>query len=63
MNHMTSKTAFMGGGIGLGLTLAKEVVESHQGALLLEREEQQGSTFIIVLPFKKVMVEAIPVSQ
>jgi signal transduction histidine kinase len=63
MNHMTSKTAFMGGGIGLGLTLAKEVVESHQGALLLESEEQQGSTFIIVLPFKKVMVEAIPVSQ
>ncbi len=63
MNHMSSKTAFMGGGIGLGLTLAKEVVESHQGTLLLESEEKKGSTFIIVLPFKKIAVGAIPVSQ
>jgi len=63
MNHMTSKTAFMGGGIGLGLTLAKEVVESHQGTLLLESEENKGSTFIIVLPFKKVMANAMSISQ
>jgi signal transduction histidine kinase len=52
INHMTSKTEFMGGGIGLGLTLAKEVFESHKGELLLESEENQGSTFTVVLPFK-----------
>ncbi len=52
INHMTSKTEFMGGGIGLGLTLAKEVFESHKGELLLESEENRGSTFTVVLPYK-----------
>ncbi|MCK4754367.1 MAG: response regulator [Calditrichia bacterium] len=52
INHMTSKTEFMGGGIGLGLTLAKEVFESHEGELLLESEENRGSTFTVVLPYK-----------
>ncbi len=52
INHMTSKTEFMGGGIGLGLTLAKEVFESHNGELLLESEENRGSTFTVVLPYK-----------
>lgn len=55
INHMTSKTAFMGGGIGLGLTLAKEVFESHEGALLVESQEQKGSTFIAVLPYVRVL--------
>jgi signal transduction histidine kinase len=52
INHMTSKTEFMGGGIGLGLTLAKEVFESHKGKLLLESEENKGSTFTVVLPIQ-----------
>lgn len=53
INHMTSKTEFMGGGIGLGLTLAKEVFESHKGELLLESKENSGSTFTVVLPMKE----------
>jgi len=52
INHTTSKTEFMGGGIGLGLTLAKEVFESHKGELLLESEENSGSTFTVVLPIQ-----------
>jgi signal transduction histidine kinase len=55
INHMTSKTEFMGGGIGLGLTLAKEVFESHKGALLVESEESSGSTFVAVVPYEKVI--------
>lgn len=51
INHMTSKTEFMGGGIGLGLTLAREVFESHKGELLIESEEKKGSTFTVVLPY------------
>lgn len=54
INHMTSKTEFMGGGIGLGLTLAKEVIESHKGELLLESIEKKGSTFTIVLPYDRL---------
>jgi len=57
INHMTSKTEFMGGGIGLGLTLAKEVFESHQGALLLESKVNVGSTFTAVIPYKKILEE------
>ena len=57
INHMTSKTEFMGGGIGLGLTLAKEVFESHKGKLLLESEENGGSTFTVVLPIKNGEIE------
>jgi signal transduction histidine kinase len=62
INHMTSKTEFMGGGIGLGLTLAKEVVESHKGEILLESEENHGSTFTVILPFKDRVIKDDEVS-
>jgi signal transduction histidine kinase len=50
IHHTTSKTKFMGGGIGLGLTLAKEIVEIHQGKIFIESEVNKGSTFTVVLP-------------
>jgi signal transduction histidine kinase len=53
INHMTSKTEFMGGGIGLGLTLAKEVFESHKGTLLLESEEKKGTKLTVILPYTR----------
>jgi len=55
INHMTSKTEFMGGGIGLGLTLAREVIESHRGELLVESEEKKGSVFTAVLPYESLL--------
>ncbi|TFH00961.1 MAG: hybrid sensor histidine kinase/response regulator [Calditrichales bacterium] len=55
INHMTSKTEFMGGGIGLGLTLAKEVFNSHKGEILLESEVGKGSIFTVVLPYDRVL--------
>lgn len=42
-----SKTA----GYGLGLSIAKEIVESHKGSISLESEINHGTTFIIRLPF------------
>ena len=48
----TSKSDFMGGGIGLGLTLAKQVIESHDGQIVVESEPQKGSIFTVVLPYK-----------
>lgn len=50
IHHTTSKSDFMGGGIGLGLTLAKQVIESHDGQIIVESEPQKGSIFTVVLP-------------
>jgi signal transduction histidine kinase len=53
--HSTSKTQFMGGGAGLGLTIARGVFESHNGRIWVESagydpEKLPGSKFFIILP-------------
>jgi signal transduction histidine kinase len=53
--HRSSKTAFKGGGLGLGLTVARGLIEAHGGKIWVEsqgRDEAQlpGSTFHILLP-------------
>ncbi|MCB0212792.1 MAG: hybrid sensor histidine kinase/response regulator [Anaerolineae bacterium] len=53
--HSTSKTKFMGGGVGLGLTIAKGVIEAHEGRIWVEsegynKEKLPGSKFFILLP-------------
>lgn len=39
-----------GGGAGLGLSIARWIVEAHDGRLTLERSDATGSTFVIRLP-------------
>lgn len=55
--HSTGKTKFKGGGPGLGLAIAKGVVEAHGGKIWVEskgcdEERCPGSTFHILLPVK-----------
>lgn len=38
------------GGVGLGLTITKQLIDSHLGAIWVESEEKKGSIFNVILP-------------
>jgi PAS domain S-box-containing protein len=49
--HSTSQASFGGKGVGLGLTLAKGVIETHEGLVWVESAgPSQGSCFSALLP-------------
>ena len=45
--HTSSKINFMGGSTGIGLPLAKGLVESHGGRIKVESKENEGTTVLI----------------
>ena len=50
MHHSTSQTEFMGGGIGVGLSLVREILQSLNYEVSVTSEVGKGSTFTIDLP-------------
>jgi signal transduction histidine kinase len=56
--HSSGKTKFKGGGPGLGLAIARGIVEAHGGMIWVESKEHNeetfpGSTFHVSLPVRK----------
>jgi len=56
--HSSGKTKFKGGGPGLGLPIAKGIIEAHGGAIWVESEgfdevRCPGATFHLLLPIRK----------
>lgn len=61
MQHSSGKTKFKGGGPGLGLAVARGIIEAHGGQIWAEspgHDEQTcpGSIFHVILPAKKVAI-------
>jgi signal transduction histidine kinase len=42
-----------GGNIGLGLAIAKGIIEAHQGHIWVEDTPGGGATFVFALPLSK----------
>ncbi len=61
--HSSGKTKFKGGGPGLGLAIARGIIDAHGGAIWVEspgfdEEKCPGSTFHILLPLRSQASDA-----
>ncbi|MBN2232510.1 MAG: response regulator [Deltaproteobacteria bacterium] len=49
-HHHSSESAFLGGGMGIGLPLALGMVAAHHGTITVESTPDEGASFTVSLP-------------
>lgn len=59
--YQSSRSKTGAGGVGLGLAIAKQIIEAHKGKIWAKNNPTQGSSFIFTLP--QVVGEAVPIEQ
>ena len=50
LHHHTSKDGFMGGGMGVGLALVRDIVDAHEGKIDVQSNPEGGSIFTVTIP-------------
>lgn len=50
LHHHSSGADFLGGGMGVGLSIVNDIVAAHQGTVEVASSVGQGSTFTVTLP-------------
>jgi len=51
--HSSSKEAFLGGGLGLGLPSVRAIAEAHGGGVKVKSAREKGSEFLVYLPLRR----------
>ena len=59
LHHHTSKEDFLGGGMGVGLSIVSEIVQAHQGTVSVSSEPERGSRFTVTLPQHSAGLEGV----
>lgn len=50
LHHHSSEADFLGGGMGVGLSIVNEIVAAHQGTVEVDSTVGEGSRFTVTLP-------------
>jgi signal transduction histidine kinase len=50
LHHHSSAADFLGGGMGVGLSIVNDIVTAHQGTVEVASTVGKGSTFTVILP-------------
>ena len=54
--HSSGTIEFRSGGMGLGLAIAKKIIESHEGRIWAESAEGEFARFIFTIPKKRISI-------